>query len=349
MDGTIKNYDVIVIGSGNGGLTAAIRVLQAGRSCLLVEKHNLPGGFATSFKRGRFEFEASLHELNDFGSAQDPGDIRTLFRSLGVEDKIEWIRIPEAYHLITTDKKYDCIMPFGIDAFVDKMEEYVPGSRKSMEDFFALCNELRDAQTYSNKVNGETDASYMKKHFPNFIKAGSYSVNEVLDALHMPKEAQDILNAYWCYLGVDCDRMSFLHYGSMVIRYITKDAWMPKMKSHEISLAMETRIRELNGDIWYNSEVTEILCDDQGKISGIRLHDGTEVKSRHIIADCSPHVVFGRLLPAKAVSERAVRATNARTFAGRGFTLFLGLNKTARELGIKSHNCLLYTSPSPRD
>ena len=41
MDGTIKNYDVIVIGSGNGGLTAAIRVLQAGRSCLLVEKHNL--------------------------------------------------------------------------------------------------------------------------------------------------------------------------------------------------------------------------------------------------------------------------------------------------------------------
>ena len=98
MDGTIKNYDVIVIGSGNGGLTAAIRVLQAGRSCLLVEKHNLPGGFATSFKRGRFEFEASLHELNDFGSAQDPGDIRTLFRSLGVEDKIVWIRIPEAYH-----------------------------------------------------------------------------------------------------------------------------------------------------------------------------------------------------------------------------------------------------------
>lgn len=342
MDGTIKNYDVIVIGSGNGGLTAAIRVLQAGRSCLLVEKHNLPGGFATSFKRGRFEFEASLHELNDFGSAQDPGDIRTLFRSLGVEDKIEWIRIPEAYHLITTDKKYDCIMPFGIDAFIDKMEEYVPGSCKSMEDFFALCNEVRDAQTYSNKVNGETDASYMKKHFPNFIKAGSYSVNEVLDALHMPKEAQDILNAYWCYLGVDCDRMSFLHYGSMVIRYITKDAWMPKMKSHEISLAMETRIRELNGDIWYNSEVTEILCDDQGKISGIRLHDGTEVKSRHIIADCSPHVVFGRLLPAKAVSERAVRATNARTFAGRGFTLFLGLNKTARELGIKSHNYFIY-------
>ena len=127
-----KAYDVVVLGAGNGGLVAAIRVLQAGYSCLLLEKHNLPGGFATSFKRGRFEFEASLHELNDFGSAEEPGDIRTLFRSLGVEDKIDWVRIPEAYHLITTDKKYDCVMPFGIQAFIDKMEEYCPGSRKSM-------------------------------------------------------------------------------------------------------------------------------------------------------------------------------------------------------------------------
>ena len=116
-----KAYDVVVIGAGNGGLVAAIRILQAGYSCLLLEKHNLPGGFATSFKRGRFEFEASLHELNDFGSPEEPGDVRTLFRSLGVEDKIDWVRIPEAYHLITTDKKYDCVMPFGQQAFIDKM------------------------------------------------------------------------------------------------------------------------------------------------------------------------------------------------------------------------------------
>lgn len=337
-----KNYDVVVIGAGNGGLTAAIRVLQGGFSCLLLEKHNLPGGFATSFKRGRFEFEASLHELNDFGSPEEPGDIRTLFRSLGVEDKIDWIRIPEAYHLITTDKKYDCVMPFGVDAYIAKMEEYCPGSRKSMTEFFELCNEVRDAQTYSNSVNGNTDSNYMKANFPNFIKAGSYSVNEVLDALKMPKKAQDILNAYWCYLGVDCDRMSFLHYGSMVIRYITRDAWMPKMRSHEISLAMDTRIRELGGDIWYQSEAEKILTDDDNKIKGVKLSDGTIINTKHVIANCSPHLVFGKMLEEKSVTEKMVRATNARTFAGRGLTLFLGLNKSAEELGIESHNYFIY-------
>ena len=62
-----KNYDVIVIGAGNGGLSAALTVLTKGKTCLVLEKHNIPGGFATSFVRGRFEFEASLHQFNGIG------------------------------------------------------------------------------------------------------------------------------------------------------------------------------------------------------------------------------------------------------------------------------------------
>lgn len=75
----MKTYDVVVIGAGNGGLAAAIRLLQGGARVLVVEKHNLPGGFATSFRRGRFEFEASLHELNDFGTADNAGGFASSF------------------------------------------------------------------------------------------------------------------------------------------------------------------------------------------------------------------------------------------------------------------------------
>lgn len=136
--------------------------------------------------------------------------------------------------------------------------------------------------------------------------------------------------------------MSFLHYGSMVIRYITRDAWMPKMRSHEISCALDTRIRELGGDIWYHSEAETILADDNGKIRGVQLTDGKVIETRHIIANCSPHLVFGKMLEKKAVTEQMVRATNSRTFAGRGFSLFLGLNRSAEELGITSHNYFIY-------
>ena len=50
----MKQYDVIVIGAGNGGLAAAATCAKAGLSTLLLERHNIPGGSASSFVRGRF-------------------------------------------------------------------------------------------------------------------------------------------------------------------------------------------------------------------------------------------------------------------------------------------------------
>ena len=149
----MKKYDAVVIGAGNGGLTAAVRLLQGGARVLLVEKHNLPGGFATSFRRGRFEFEASLHELNDFGTADNAGDLRELFDQLGVTDKVEWMQIPEAYRVISRAEKLDATLPFGVQEFIDKTEQYVPGSRESVTKFFDLAEEVRLAQSYTNSVN----------------------------------------------------------------------------------------------------------------------------------------------------------------------------------------------------
>ena len=225
----MDKYDAVVIGAGNGGLVAAIRLLQGGAKVLVVEKHNLPGGFATSFRRGRFEFEASLHELNDFGPADNGGDVRALFDALGVTDKIEWTPIPEAYRVIARKEKLDVTMPFGVKAFIDKMEKEVPGSRLSTERFFQLADDTRAAQKYTNERNGVVESSVMVKEYGNYVRTGSYSVNEVLDSIRMPKKAQDIIRAYWCYLGAHCDDLSFSHYASMVIRYISRGAMMPKM------------------------------------------------------------------------------------------------------------------------
>ena len=337
----MNKYDAVVIGAGNGGLVAAIRLLQGGARVLVVEKHNLPGGFATSFRRGRFEFEASLHELNDFGTKDNGGDVRTLFDALGVTDKIDWLEIPDAYRVISREEKLDALMPFGVKEFTDKMESYVPGSRPSMEKFFSLAKDIHTAQAYTNSVNGKTDKNVMLKEHSNFVRVGSYSVNEVLKAIHMPEKARDILNAYWCYLGAHCDDLSFIHYASMVYRYLTKGASMPKMRSHEISLALTERIRELGGEIWFNTEAVKLLTSEKDAgIEGVVLSNGKIIETRHVVANCSPHVVYGKMI--KNVPESVIRATNARKFAGRGYSMFLGLDKTAEELGITNHNYFLY-------
>ena len=68
----MAEYDVIVIGAGNGGLSAAVTFAQAGKKVAVFEKHNIPGGCGTSFCRGRFEFEVALHQLSSMGTAEKP-------------------------------------------------------------------------------------------------------------------------------------------------------------------------------------------------------------------------------------------------------------------------------------
>lgn len=342
----MNNWDAIVVGAGNGGLVAAACLAKAGKKTLLLERHNLPGGFATSFKRGRFEFEASLHEMCGFGRKQGEGTVRAIFDFLGISDKIDWVDIPAAFRVITmNDKKnIDASMPFGVEAFIDKMEEYVPGSRESMQKLFVLADQIAATTQFFGELDGNYNFAAIKavlKEHMNFVRTAGYSVNEVLKALQIPKDAMDIFNTYWCYLCADCDELSFVHYIIMVRNYLTLGAVIPKARSHEMSSAILNCFEEHGGECRFNSHVEQILMEN-GAAKGVRLADGSVEYSKHIICNVSAHSVFGKLMAPGDVPEYEIKKANARQFAARGFALYLGLNKSPEELGITDHCYMIY-------
>ncbi|MCF0227640.1 MAG: NAD(P)/FAD-dependent oxidoreductase, partial [Malacoplasma sp.] len=131
------------------------------------------------------------------------------------------------------------------------MDLLVPGSRKAITNLFALGKETVAAQAYAASKGGKVESSYMVKNFPNYVKAGSYSVKEVMDAIKLPKKAQQIVSGYWCYLGAPMNEMNWQHYGSMWYRYITRGIVIPTKTSHNLSLALVERIRDLGSDVWF--------------------------------------------------------------------------------------------------
>lgn len=345
----MQKYDAIVVGAGNGGLGAACKLAKAGKKTLLIEQHNLPGGVATSFRRGRFEFEVALHELCDWGSEEDPGETRKLLKNtLGLD--IPWHRVDDVYRYITTDEngnKLDVTMPAGRQAYIDKMEYYVHGSRKSIENFFALGDEYTAALVYIREAAGNPDPKYMLKHFPNFLRTVAYPSNAVLKALKIPQRAIDIINCYWSYAGVDCDRMSALCTVVMTHKYVCRYPYIPDHTSHQMSTGLVERFRAFGGECRFNCRAEEILFDKSGHVCGLRTDTDT-IETRHIIWNGNPSLAYANAIPAKNLPERNLKMANASRFSARMLVVYLGLNKTAEELGIKDYSVFYAQSADTR-
>lgn len=157
-------YDILVVGAGNGGLTAACATSQMGFRTLLIEKNYTPGGCAASFVRGRFEFEAALHNLPYMGEGEARGDIGMLFDRFGV--KRRYYPIAEALHFIVDGpERWEFKAGVGREAFAHAAEEHCPGSRLPFLRFCELCDELDEALGYLSRLRRRPDFQEMPDCF----------------------------------------------------------------------------------------------------------------------------------------------------------------------------------------
>lgn len=340
------DFDIIVIGAGLGGLTAAACAVKEGKRVLVLEKNPTPGGSATSFTRGRFEFEASLHSLCGYSNTQGVGDVRIIFDELGISNKIEWCKLPVAFRVITKSKDNESLsvtLPFGIESFIKAMEEYVPGCTSSLERLFEVAEATVDGINYlcatDEKINMSFTKNLLKEH-GNFVRTAPYTVNEVFEALKIPQKARDILSSLWYFHGVDCERLNFSEYILKLYNYIQFGGFIPKNRSNEISLTLAGFIEDNGSQIWLDSEVARIIFVN-GEVKGVILNNGEKILCNHIIASCSPTFVYSKMMKASDVPVTAIKRSNMRTFGARGASIYVGLNRSCEDLGITDCNTII--------
>ena len=335
-------YDVVVIGAGNGGLMAALRASKMGLKTLVIEKNNTVGGAAASFVRGRFEFEASLHEIPDFGEGELRGNLGKLFDELGI--KVDWLQIPYAYRLVVADGpdiSLDVTVPHGVEKFKAFMEEQCPGCGDKIDLIFEAAAEMERGLDYNGRSRGRPDPEVLKNEYSLYCKLMSLSAGEFFRTIGLPQKAIDIMSAYWPYQGSDMDTIDASRFILMIAGYFGAGAYIPSLRSHEIANAIEKRARECGCDFWYNTEVVKIGTKD-GAVDSVTTADGVTVNTCAIISNVFPETVYNKMLDDKSlIPEFELKKANARTLGFRGLVVYLGLDKSPEELGIKDYNVFI--------
>ena len=337
----MKKYDCIIIGAGNGGLISGITLLQNGYKVLILEAQNTVGGVSKPVKKGRFVFEPSYQSL--FLNNDNQNSIQEVLKKIEIEPLPEFIststniEIDSTSHEETIAKvSFSC----DIDNFKKTITKLVPDSNESVEKFFALAEECSRGIDYISKT-ANIDYDHIENTFPEFYKIGNYTLSKVLDMIKMPLEAQEIINSFWIYLGSPEGDLSFSHYASFMYNILKDGIKVPKLNSYDISLSLLNKYLELGGEIRFNNKVVKIITEENA-VKGVRIFEGKIFYSDYIISNLPIDTVYRKLIDNEELPSIAKKALNQREIGGRPLTIYLGLNRTAKNIGLEKSIYLLY-------
>ncbi|MGA7193586.1 MAG: NAD(P)/FAD-dependent oxidoreductase [Anaerolineales bacterium] len=334
-----NEHDVIVIGSGVGGLSAAALLAKRGLQVAVFEQHYLPGGFCTSWERRvrptnstpdskerwTYVFDAGVHDISGLS---ERGGIRSLLRMLDIEDVIEWKLNEQEYFIGETHFK----VPHDADEFICQLGERFPSEAENIHKFFdEIRHILREMYADIEKTGGAPRSpdnmddllAYPKTH-PHAYSWMDKPFIAMLDEFFKDARVKNLLAALTGYLSDDPKSLTV---GSMapILGYYFNGGYYPIGGSQALPDALVDVIEKHNGKIFLRTPVQRIIMEKDRAV-GIELKNGQIHRAKAILSNADTQKTFLELIGREHLPSGFAEHIESLKSSTSAFIVFLGLD-----------------------
>ncbi len=327
-------YDIIVVGGGLGGLAAASFSAKAGKSVLVLERHSIPGGYCTDYRRGKYHFDSAVHYLGT------PSIFQEILSALDVADMVKMTPMDPKGFDVYRFPGLEFRVPATPDRLKDRLLEHFPGEKKGIERYIKT---IKNFVSLSERVRlGRSPGFYLgfpfkHTHLLPHMKAtlGSY-----LDKLTSDIRLKAVLGAQWGIHGEPPSRVP-LYVSLGGTSHYHEGGWYPKGGTGTISKAFAEAVTKYGGTIRTKCEVGRVRARN-GIATGVELTGGERIDARRVIMAGDLWDGFDRLLKDAPVKNSLLARIKRTEPSNSMVHLHIGLDSVPGRWKWKSCNIWSY-------
>jgi phytoene desaturase len=331
-----QKYDVVVIGSGIGGLTCAAYLAKNGLKPIVVEQHSVPGGYCTSFKRKQFTFDAAVHFLEGLGEG---GHFHQILRDLGVEEEIRCRRLDPLYRVFFGEESF-CV-PADVAEYVGMLTERFPSEKRGISDLFRTIRKLNDENERLPLVLGMREKISVPLRFPLVFRYYKKTFSEMLKDFIRDPRLKSVISAGWPYVGLPPSRVSALTMAGYLHSAHFEGHYYPEGGTQTLVETLARALRRYGGELQLKTRVSKILTAN-GKAAGVEVEQGDRIGARYVVSNSDARQTFLNLLGPDKLPSEFLRHLEGMVPSISFFQVWLGCSANVR--GTGEYEMLSYSS-----
>ncbi|QSA99090.1 NAD(P)/FAD-dependent oxidoreductase [Methylococcus sp. EFPC2] len=277
-----ERYDVVVIGSGIAGLSAAALLAKAGKSVLVVERHTVPGGCAHGFARRRYRFDSGVHLVSGCGEQgyENGRVIHRILQALGLAEASPFLPVRPCARVVFPELAVE-LHP-GEDAYIEGMTRLFPACREKLLGLMRVCRSIAEELVRVDEVLA-SGASPMSE-LPHLCRYRRATLASVLDEFLPDPHLRAAYAGLWPYLGLPPSRLSFLAWATMFAGYVYEGGYYCRGSFQKYADLLAEALRREGGELLLGASVRRILADG-GTAAGIVLENGQLIRAEAVVSN----------------------------------------------------------------